>query len=207
MDDSTLEPLRILRHPWLRLVSIAYREWSNGRQKTCRRQRMYEARLTTVHSNQWTKPGSSLRREMFAILFLLRVMFALASSFSEGGSCNATLYLRWYESSYSGVLTEDLTGFWPFSDAELTNGQALQVVSSTCLVTMSTLHLDRAGRNGPIADSDIYDVMCADECVLSDLLREEAMSFTGCTCLELSTQPKDPTYHSLGDWCQANSGR
>ncbi|CAN0108807.1 unnamed protein product, partial [Sphacelaria rigidula] len=126
---------------------------------------------------------------------------------SEVSSCNSTLYDGWYQSSYSGALTQDLTGFWLFSDAELTNGQALEVVSSTCLVMMSTLRLDRAGRNGPVADKYIYDIMCADECILSDSLREEAMTFTGCTCLELSTQPADPTYHSLGDWCRANTGR
>lgn len=134
-------------------------------------------------------------------------LFVWLSCVSEVSSCNSTLYDGWYQSSYSGALTQDLTGFWLFSDAELTNGQALEVVSSTCLVMMSTLRLDRAGRNGPVADKYIYDIMCADECILSDSLREEAMTFTGCTCLELSTQPADPTYHSLGDWCRANTGR
>lgn len=128
------------------------------------------------------------------------VAFEVGSSSSDVAACNVTLYDGWYESSYSGALTEDLTDFWLFSDAELTNGQALEVVSSSCLVMMSTLRLDRAGRSGPVADKYIYDVMCADECVLSDLLREEAMLFTGCTCLQLSTQPTTPliTHLAIG---------
>lgn len=85
--------------------------------------------------------------------------------------------------------------------------QALEVVSSSCRVMMDTLRLDRAGRNGPVPDKYIYDVMCANECTLSDAIREEAMELSSCTCLELSTQPSDPTYHTAGDWCVANSGR
>lgn len=135
------------------------------------------------------------------------VPFEVARTSADVAVCNVTLYDGWYESSYSGALTEDLTDFWLFSDAELTNGQALEVISSTCLVMMSTLRLDRSGRSGPVADRYIYDVMCADECVLSDMLREEAMLSTGCTCLQLSTQPTDATYHTPGDWCRANSGR
>lgn len=129
------------------------------------------------------------------------------TSSAGGTACNVTLYNGWYQYPYFGTITFDLTDFWLFSDAELTNGEALEVVSSTCLVMMTTLRLDRAGRNGPVADKNIYDVMCADECVLSDYLREEAMAFTGCTCLQLSTQTGDPTYHTAGDWCTANSGR
>lgn len=72
---------------------------------------------------------------------------------------------------------------------------------------MDTLRLDRAGRNGPVPDKYIYDVMCANECTLSDEIRQEAMELSSCTCLELSTQPLDPTYHTEGDWCVANSGR
>lgn len=151
------------------------------------------------------RPAPSL---LFAFGLFVRLPCVPASSWSsEGTSCNTTMYESWYESSYSGALIEDLTDFWLFSDAELTNGQALEVVSSTCLVMMSTLRLDRAGRNGPVPDKYIYDVMCADECVLSDSLREEAMAFTGCTCLQLSSQPADLTYHLLGDWCRKNSGR
>lgn len=146
------------------------------------------------------------------ILALLPSLYASlvdvqVTSYDDGTACNATLYDGWYDSPYSGALVADLTDFWLFSDAELTNGQALEVVSSTCLVMMNTLRLDRAGRNGPVADKYVYDVMCADECVLSDALREEAMSVAGCTCLQLSTQPQDPTYHTPGDWCTANSGR
>lgn len=123
------------------------------------------------------------------------------------GMCNATRYDEWSNSQYSGALVDDLADFWLFPDAELTSGQALEIVSSTCLVMMNTLRLDQAGRNGPVGNKYIYDVMCADECVLSDTMREEAMSLSGCTCLQLSTQTTDPTYHTQGDWCSANSGR
>lgn len=137
----------------------------------------------------------------------IRSTRSLLGSSSHSGSCNITLYNGWYESPYSGALTEDLTDFWLFSDAELTNGQAIDVASSTCRAMMSTARLDRVGRNGPLHDKHIYDIMCADECVLSDALREEAMAFAGCTCLQLSTQPIDEIYHIPGDWCRANSGR
>lgn len=56
-------------------------------------------------------------------------------------------------------------------------------------------------------DKHIYDAMCASECTLSDSIREEAMDLSGCSCLQLSTQPSDATYHTEGDWCVANSGR
>lgn len=150
--------------------------------------------------------------QLLVASFVAIIPFALSldldiASYSDGTTCNATLYDGWYDSSYSGALVDDLADFWLFSDAELTNGQALEVVSSTCLVMMNTLRLDRAGRNGPAPDKYIYDVMCADECILSDAIREQAMSLSGCTCLELSTQPTDPIYHAPGDWCAANSGR
>ncbi|CAM9178459.1 unnamed protein product [Hapterophycus canaliculatus] len=125
---------------------------------------------------------------------------------ADSSACNTTLYMKWYESPYSGALLVDLVDFWIFSDAELTNGQALETVSSLCGVMMETLRLDRAGRNGPVQDKYIYDIMCANECTLSDAIREDAMESSSCTCLELSTQPTDPTYHTEGDWCVANSG-
>ncbi|CAB1109290.1 unnamed protein product [Ectocarpus sp. CCAP 1310/34] len=156
--------------------------------------------------------------------FLLQVLFvasAMSSALAQPSSdaelnvgsvqdaltCNVTLYDQWYDSPYSGALLEDLVDFWIFPDAELTNGQALEVVSSTCRVMMDTLRLDRAGRNGPVQDKYIYDVMCANECTLSDSIREEAMELSSCTCLELSTQPSNPIYHTEGDWCVENSGR
>lgn len=125
----------------------------------------------------------------------------------DGTSCNITLYDQWYNLPYSGALLDDLVDLWLFSDAELRNGQAMEMVSSSCKEMMATLRLDRAGRNGPAADKHIYNVMCGSECVLSDTLREEAMSITGCTCLQLSTQPSENIYHTPGDWCSANSGR
>ncbi|CAN0394190.1 unnamed protein product [Ectocarpus sp. 12 AP-2014] len=128
-------------------------------------------------------------------------------SVQDAFTCNVTLYDQWYDSPYSGALLEDLVDFWIFPDAELTNGQALEVVSSTCRVMMDTLRLDRAGRNGPVQDKYIYDVMCANECTLSDSIREEAMELSSCTCLELSTQSSNPIYHTEGDWCVENSGR
>lgn len=121
--------------------------------------------------------------------------------------CNASSYNEWYDSPYSGPLTEDLTDFWLFSDAALSNGQAMEVVSSSCLLMLSTARLDLAGRNGPLPDKHVFDIMCAQECTSSDALREEAMTTSGCTCLELSTQSSDPAYHLVGDWCRANSGR
>ncbi|CAM9762729.1 unnamed protein product, partial [Ascophyllum nodosum] len=80
---------------------------------------------------------------------------------------------------------------------ELSNGQALEVASSKCKVMMKTLRRDRAGRNGPVAGKDIYDVMCADECVLSDGMREEAISVTGCTCLQLTCDRGTPVWGDL----------
>ncbi|CAN0488531.1 unnamed protein product, partial [Ectocarpus sp. 8 AP-2014] len=57
-------------------------------------------------------------------------------SVQDALTCNVTLYDQWYDSPYSGALLEDLVDFWIFPDAELTNGQALEVVSSTCWVMM-----------------------------------------------------------------------
>ncbi|CAM9510797.1 unnamed protein product, partial [Choristocarpus tenellus] len=118
--------------------------------------------------------------------------------------CNLTTYSEWYDSPYAGSLTSEISDFWLFGDAELTYGHTMEVASSTCYVMMDQLRLDRAGRSGPVPEKIIYDTMCADECVFSDELREQAMDVAGCNCLELSTQQSDATYHTEGDWCHAN---
>lgn len=126
---------------------------------------------------------------------------------SNEDACNTTLYVNWYQSPYAGELVEEYNNLWLPSDAGLTNGQAMEIVSAVCLLMMRTVHNNRAGRHGPSPDRYIYDVMCSEECTFSDSLREEVMVLTRCNCLQLSTMPTDPVYHIIGDWCRTNSGR
>ena len=72
---------------------------------------------------------------------------------------------------------------------------------------MRQLSLDLAGKHGPVSDYNIYGVMCSEYCLKNDLLRNNFLKDTGCTCLDLSTLVDDVSYNMEGDWCNQNSGR
>merc|ERR1719453_78908 len=65
----------------------------------------------------------------------------------------------------------------------------------------------KAGRMGPIDDQTTWEVMCSKFCLENDAIHEAAISASGCSCLELSTQADEVSYKLEGDWCRHNSGR
>lgn len=124
-------------------------------------------------------------------------------------SCNVTLYDQWKQQRYVGPLSSD-TNFWIYQSQPqivLTNGLALELVIIFCKRQFYHLITYKAGRMGPVSIQDSYGAMCGSYCQQSDILHQNAMSVSGCNCVELSTQPNEEAYTREGDWCDNNSGR
>ena len=49
--------------------------------------------------------------------------------------------------------------------------------------------------------------MCHMFCKYSDQMHFDAMCYSGCSCLQLSTQKRDDSWTRDGDWCSHNSAR
>jgi hypothetical protein len=122
------------------------------------------------------------------------------------GPCNTTRYDIWASQTYEGPLLDE-TRFWIFSNAPLNQARAMEQASKHCRRRLEQLRLDRAGRHGPVQDKYIYDQMCSTECIGSDAIRREALEYSGCGCLDLSTPESHPSFTIEGDWCRANTGR
>ena len=123
--------------------------------------------------------------------------------------CNLTLYTDWRNSIYLGPLASDPT-FWRYqtqTEFILSNGLAMDLAVSKCDNHFQLLYKFLNGRNGPIDIQHVYKAMCKSECIQSDELHNEAISYAQCTCLQLSTQQTDISYHTYGDWCNDNSAR
>jgi len=124
-------------------------------------------------------------------------------------TCNMTAYTAWANQIYYGTLAGD-SSFWIYQTQPqiyLTNYLALQLAVRDCRRMLTSLTLGRAGKMGPVTIQDSYKIMCRPYCLQSDAMHEEAMAASGCSCLELSTQPTEPAYTSAGDWCEHNSAR
>ena len=124
-------------------------------------------------------------------------------------TCDLDAFTSWKNLLYSGPLAKDST-FWIYQvqqDFVLTNGLAMELAVAACTNRFTLLHTYKAGRSGPITIQDTYKVMCKTDCLESDNLHEQAMTASGCSCLELSTQPSETSYHIEGDWCSENTAR
>jgi hypothetical protein len=124
--------------------------------------------------------------------------------------CNLTKYTSdWSLATYDGTLRTD-SDFWRYQKQVkfiLTNGLALQLAYGKCKSYMTNLITWKAGRFGPIDDIHTREVMCNKFCLENDRLHQQALAASGCSCLQLSTQPNEPSYISPGDWCRHNTGR
>lgn len=124
--------------------------------------------------------------------------------------CNLTKYTNdWSLASYQGTLRTDAE-FWRYQKQVrfvLTNGLALQIAYGKCKAFMRNLVVWKAGRHGPIDDIHTREVMCNKFCLENDRLHEQALEASSCSCLQLSTQPDEPSYITPGDWCRHNTGR
>lgn len=124
-------------------------------------------------------------------------------------SCNLDAFEAWKNLKYTGDLLKD-SSFWIYqvqTDIVLTNGLALELAVAACTNRFTLLHTYKAGRSGPITIQDTYKVMCKADCLESDQLHQDAMEASECSCLELSTQSSDTSYHIEGDWCNENTAR
>lgn len=124
--------------------------------------------------------------------------------------CNLQAYEQWKEEIYTGELAT-VDSFWIYqthqSSFPLKNGLAIQLAVSACVNDFDLLYYYLAGRVGPIDIQHSYKIMCRQVCTASDDLHEQAMAVSGCSCLELSTQPDDDSYHIEGDFCRENTAR
>lgn len=124
-------------------------------------------------------------------------------------NCKLKAYENWKLIVYTGLLVADPT-FWRYQTQPqlvLTNYLALELAIQECSRQFDSLTLYLAGRMGPVHIQDAYKIMCRSYCLEVDNLIEEAMSVSECSCLELSTQKEDISYHIEGDFCTYNSAR
>ena len=124
-------------------------------------------------------------------------------------SCNVTLYKSWRAEQYLGYLSTD-PNFWRYQTQTqfvLTKGLALELVVAKCTDKFKLLYEFKAGRSGPIDIQHSYKSMCSDVCIEADRMSLEALTISGCSCEDLSTQPSSPYYKRAGDWCESNSAR
>lgn len=151
-------------------------------------------------------------------LFVLHFSFGLSNinttshirrNLASTSSCDLTLFEEWKTTLYDGELLSD-TNFWQYQtrpQLELTNWLALQLALKDCKRLFTHLYTYRAGRMGPITVQDSYKIMCRTYCLESDDLHQAAMEYSGCSCLELSTQSTEVSYTKEGDFCYHNSAR
>lgn len=146
--------------------------------------------------------------KMVVNLFFAFLTFSLYwISCSGQSSCNMTKFYEWGNTRYGGVLLADPT-FWMYQTQTwfvLTNSLAIELAVDRCKKRFTLLTTFKAGRMGPIDIQSSYKIMCSSYCLESDNLHQQAMSASGCDCLELSTQPTDIAYTYAGDWCKENS--
>ena len=100
--------------------------------------------------------------------------------------------------------------FWRYQTQTqfiLTRGLALELGVQKCIDNINVLTMFKAGRSGPVTEQYSYKALCEAECLENDQMHIDAMKYSGCTCLELSTQKSDKSYHIEGDWCKHNSAK
>jgi|Transcript_16594 hypothetical protein len=123
--------------------------------------------------------------------------------------CNVTRLAAWKTTTYQGPLARVST-FWIYQtqpQIRLTQELATALALGDCNKKFSNLYAFKAGRNGPVDIQNSFKVMCSETCLESDSLHQAMMEYTGCGCLELSTQIGHPLYKAPGDFCDQNTGR
>jgi hypothetical protein len=141
-----------------------------------------------------------------ALISLLLLVFVLEAK----GKCNHTGYNIWKEQPYANTALGGNPTFWRYqtgSQFVLKNGLALELLVADCTSQFTNLITFLAGRSGPVPIQNEYKAMCSDYCLGLDALSQNALDTTGCSCLELSTQPASSFYSEPGDWCKQNSAR
>jgi hypothetical protein len=125
-------------------------------------------------------------------------------------TCNISAYHYWLSLPYGRAPLAGVSTFWMYqtqTQITLTKQLAIEKAVADCKDNLDILYTFRAGRNGPIDIQRSYKAMCKAVCIESDRLHVEAISYTGCSCLELSTQETDSSFIITGDFCRENSAR
>ena len=123
--------------------------------------------------------------------------------------CDLDSFTQWKDSPYQGVLIND-PSFWRYQTQlqfVLSKGLALELAVAKCLNRFKLLQNFKAGKGGPVDIQNVWKAMCTDECMQSDVMHQDAMDSTGCTCVELSTNKSAPSFRVEGDWCNHNSAK
>ena len=124
-------------------------------------------------------------------------------------SCNVTSFEDWKNQKYTGVLATD-SSFWRYQQQKffvLTNELAIQLAVADCTKLFELLFYYKSGKMGPVDIQTSYKQMCSSVCLESDYLHEQAMSYTSCSCSELSTQQSSSSYSIENDFCLENTAR
>ncbi len=126
-----------------------------------------------------------------------------------GGSCDLAAFEKWKDAPYRGILLTK-SSFWRYQTQlqfVLSNGLALELAVSKCKHHFEKLQSFKSGKGGPIDIQNVWKAMCKDECMQSDIMHQNAMASTGCSCLELSTNSTAASFRVEGDWCLHNSAK
>ena len=124
-------------------------------------------------------------------------------------ACDLASFTTWKDSAYRGILLSDPL-FWRYQTQlqfVLSNGLALELAVAKCANRFKLLQNFKSGKGGPIDLQNVWKAMCTDECMQSDVMHQDAMTSTGCSCLELSTKEGVASYRVPGDWCLHNSAK
>lgn len=123
--------------------------------------------------------------------------------------CNITKFSEWKKIEYTGSLATD-SSFWRYQSQSffvLRNELALPLLVSACKTKFKDLFDFRSGLMGPVDIQTSYKQMCSEVCLENDAIHQAAMIYTGCSCLELSTEEASSSYSVYGDFCLENSAR
>ena len=146
--------------------------------------------------------------------------------------CIIGKYWEWYKKRYDEPLTdsvasilykstrysnkyiwrimnfEESKGKFLAGEVQITNGQMMDISSVLCRESLTALKLELAGSHGPVSDQHVHVEMCNEHCLLTDSLRQIAMSYSGCNCVQLPSSSSEGYYLPLNkDWCEQNSAR
>lgn len=102
----------------------------------------------------------------------------------------------------------------------ITMGQAMELSSAWCRENIHNIERTNSGSHGPPSSGltlsvdnqgafllVVHDAMCSSYCLVSDILRADALAESKCDCVDLSTKSDDIAFTKEGDFCRKSSGK
>jgi hypothetical protein len=137
----------------------------------------------------------------------LVVMVAFAPSTISASSSQNTTQLSSRKSTrsqsprrLSDGLDCDVQLYHDFINSE--EGANIIIMATMCESRIKYIRDIRAGKYGPVEQSDLRWVMCSNECIVSDSLHQLAMARSRCSCAQVSANTC-----VTHDFCLENSAR